>query len=852
MKLPSDKKLFLVDTFAFVFRSYYAIPANMQNDDGLPTNALYGFTSMVIKILREHNPDYIVFCFDRSDGSFRNELYSEYKANRGEMPEDLVPQVPYVKKVLEAFGLASIDVKGFEADDVIGTLSLLGQEKSIDTYIISSDKDFAQCVSPKVKLFDPMRENLYDEQGVVEKWGVNPSQMIDYLAIVGDSSDNVPGVKGIGPKGAQKLLAEYKDLEGVYANIENISAKGTKNKLIESEDLAYLSKELVTIATTVEHGLSLDDMKLKPVDREKLVGLFNELGFKSFEKKFFKDTTSASEDVSAEKKPKKRATKKTKSLVESTMTVAEIDKSLVPYSEVWAIDTASGLYLQFDKKLVHVDGDLIELGQVLEGKHISWQGFDLKATWRKLKISAVRTPEWDHLLAAYTLNPSNITSFAAVYEQYLGEKFNELPTASDYYNAHLELKEVLKSTLEEKNVEDIYNDLELPLVPVLFTMEQNGIYLDKDQLAVQSKGLDKDINRLEKEIHDEAGEAFNVASPKQLGQILFEKMKIPVVKKNKTGYSTNVDVLLKLAPEYPIAEKVIEYRELAKLKNTYVDALPSLVNESTGRIHTQFKQAVTTTGRLSSANPNLQNIPIRTERGRLVRKAFSVPPEKVLLSLDYSQIELRILAHITDDPGLCQAFNNNRDIHTATASEVFGVKLDDVSSEMRRKAKAVNFGIAYGQGAYGLAEALNISRAEGKEIIETYFKKFKNVKDYMHETVERAKADGFVTTIMGRKRYIKELASSKPMIRKFGERAAINAPIQGSASDIVKLAMIRVFEEISSPLLLQVHDELIFECHKNDVQDEMQEIKAIMEETTQLQVPLVVNGSFGSNWDEAH
>ncbi len=846
------KKLFLVDTYAFVFRSYYAIPANMSNGDGLPTNALYGFVSMVIKILREHKPDYVAFCFDRKDGSFRTEIYPEYKANRGEMPEDLVPQVPYLRKILDAFGVYSVDAKGFEADDVIGTLSHFGRENNLDTYIISSDKDFAQCVSPQVKLFDPMRDNMYDEQGVIDKWGIHPSQMIDYLALVGDSSDNVPGVKGIGPKGAQKLLAEYKDLEGIYENIENVGPKGTKTKLQDNEDMAYLSKELVTIATSVELDTKLQDLTLKSVDRDKLVSLFNELGFKSFEKKFFKDENKKTEETKSSKNSSPSVKAVELKLSEVTYSIDEAVEAMAPYSEVWAIKTPRGVFFQSDKKLILVDGDLKQLGARLEARHLKWKGFDLKSIWRDLGIKEVGQPAWDHMLAAYTLKPGNIKDFESIYTEYTENKMSELATGLEYAQAHHDLFSVLSSQLDADAARETYENMELPLVPVLYSMETNGIYLNTDKLKKQSADLEKDISALEKSIHEEAGEAFNVASPKQLGAILFEKMKIPVVKKNKTGYSTSVDVLNKLADDHPICSMVIEYRELSKLKNTYVDSLPELVNKDTSRVHTQFKQAVTTTGRLSSQNPNLQNIPIRTERGRLIRKAFTPVKDSVLLSVDYSQIELRVLAHITDDPGLCKAFNADQDIHAATASEVFGVSLNDVTSDMRRKAKAVNFGIAYGQGVFGLSEALSIPRGEAKEIIETYFQKFKNVKEYMEVTVEKAKMDGYVSTLSGRKIYIKELKSKMPMIRKFGERAAINAPIQGSASDIVKKAMIKVYEEIEAPMLLQVHDELLFECPVDEIEDQMKEIKEIMEQTTSLKIPLKVNCSYGTNWDEAH
>jgi DNA polymerase-1 len=825
---------------------------------------------MSIKLLRESRPDYMVYCFDRKEPSFRSDLYEEYKANRSEMPEELEPQMPYIRQLTEKLGIKALDMKSFEADDVIGTLACWGAKNNLDVTIVSGDKDFAQLVNGHISILDTMKNVRYDRAGVVEKWGVDPEQIIDFLAIVGDSSDNIPGVRGVGPKGAQKLLSEYKTLDGVYAHLDEIKSDSLREKLKEAKKAAYLAQKLVTIVTDVPLEIHLEDLALKNINKDELKALLDELEFSAFMRKLFADGSEATTVASP---PPTKTGKKTKAAkdvskssgsvsVSSTnpmatlasvqWTLTELKKNIQPYDEIWAVQTERGFCLGYDGKAVQVDARLEEIGQVLGPKMLAWKGFDLKNIWHTIKLKDPVTPKWDSQLAAYVVKAGVVDDFVKTYTQYTGRSLPDLATPEDFLRCELELESILKERLESQNGRPVLETLELPLVPVLYDMESRGILIDKTELKKQGDILGTDIQRLEKEIHQLAGESFNVASPKQLGHILFEKLKVPVVKKTKTGYSTDNDVLSKLAPKYPICNQIIEYRELAKLKSTYVDSLPALADIHDGRVHTHFHQAVTQTGRLSSTNPNLQNIPIRTERGRQVRAAFLASPGHMLLSVDYSQIELRVLAEITSDPGLMEAFKKDLDIHAATAAEVFGIRLDEVTPEQRRMAKAVNFGIAYGQGAFGLAEQLEISREESKKIIDNYFMKFKKVKEYMMDTIEVAKEQGYVESLFGRRRYIDEFKSSNGAVRKFGERAAINAPIQGTSSDLMKKAMIQVYENSPAPMLLQVHDELLFECPENEVEDAARAIKEIMEGVAQFKVPLKVNVAWGKNWEDAH
>lgn len=856
------KSLYLVDASNMFFRAFFAIPP-LTNDKGMPTNALYGFLSMSLKLMREVKPEYLCYCFDLKEPSFREEMYAEYKAHRDEMPDGLKPQIPYLKKMTELLGIRHVEKVGYEADDVIGTLAFQALAHKVPAVIVSGDKDFAQLVQPGISLYDTMKDVRTDVDGVKAKFGVRPDQIIDYLALVGDSSDNVPGVRGIGPKGAQKLLNDFETLEGIYENVDSIKG-ATQKKLIESKDSAFLSQKLVKIVTDIDLGLQFEELKLKPADREPLRALLQELGFKTFEKNLFNEAGEMTNTLTPAKaakaaggaavKPvKKTSNKKVQNFDwnEEEWTLEDLKKKIEPYTEIWTVLNERGLYFGYKGKVLRVPADENEIGKALAPKHLKWKGFDVKQVFKALNQPHLDAA-WDSMLSAYVVRPAQIGTFEEVFEEHCGRKLPDLATASDYMKAHLELQACLEAKVEECKGEEVLQKFDLPLVPVLADMEIRGVCINFDELRVQSKSLADDIRRLEDAIHKEAGEHFNIGSPKQLGHILFEKLKLPPVKKTKTGFSTDSDVLESLKDKHSIATHLIEWRELTKLKSTYVDALPALADAKTGRVHTRLNQAATSTGRLSSTNPNLQNIPIRTERGRLIRKAFEASEGHVLVSADYSQIELRVLAHITEDPGLTKAFQDDLDIHTATASEVFGVDLKSVTPELRRVAKAVNFGIAYGQGAFGLADALGIPRGEATEIIQRYFLRFGGVRKYMEETVKSGMENGYVATLFGRRRYIDELQSKNQMLRRAGERAAINAPIQGTASDLVKLAMIRVHQSLPIPLVLQVHDELLFECPVDEIETYSKDIKEIMETVYTLKVPLKVNVGHGSNWDDAH
>ncbi|MGE3756379.1 MAG: DNA polymerase I, partial [Pseudobdellovibrionaceae bacterium] len=664
--------------------------------------------------------------------------------------------------------------------------------------------------------------------------------------------------------GAQKLISDFGTLEGIYENINKISSVSLREKLTKDQENAFLSNKLVTFVRDVPMDLSVEKLTRKPVDAPKLRDFLRELNFKAFEKTLLGDENSP---VLATPIAKIEETKSSASSIpqdeavvttvanapaeETELSIADAEKLISLQSEIWGVASDTGVYICYAEKLYRLTGSRSDWGQIFSAKKLNWKGHDLKGFWHELKIGEGEIL-WDSMLAAYIVRAGGEVGFAEVYNKYTGSVLPALASGSQLIQAAFNLEAVLKQKLNEVSGTKVLKEMELPLIPILYRMEEKGVRIDTQILSEQSEGLSKDIKKIEKEIFELAEETFNIGSPKQLGVVLFEKLKLPVGKKTKTGYSTDTDVLSGLAEAHPIANKIIEFRELSKLKSTYVDALPLMINAETKRIHTTFNQAHTATGRLSSINPNLQNIPIRTERGNAVRKAFVADEGNLLVSVDYSQIELRVLAHITQDPGLCRAFEDDLDIHTATAAEIFSVPLKEVTSDLRRKAKAVNFGIAYGQGAFGLAEALGISRSESAEIIKNYFRKFSNVSRFMDETIEKAKETGYVETLFGRRRYLDELKSKSPMIRKFGERAAINAPIQGTASDLVKMAMIQLEGKTELDLLLQVHDELIFEGPNKIIPAELEKICKIMETVTKLRVPLKVNGSSGISWAEAH
>jgi len=875
------KKIYLVDVSSMFFRAYYAIRP-LSSPSGVPVNAIYGFLSMITKLFKEEKPDYMVFTYDRKEPSFRKDLYPEYKANRTTMPEDLAAQIPYIKKLADYLGIPSLEIAPYEADDIIGTLVDFGLKHHHEVVIVSGDKDFGQLIQKHVILYDTMKDIKYDEAGVLEKWGVRPDQFIDYLAIMGDTSDNIPGVAGIGPKGAQKLLQQFKSLEDIYAHLDQVESKGVREKLEKAHDMALLSKKLVTISRDVPVSENFEDYHLRPIQSDNLRALLQELNFKSFEKALLGDGVSQNnlhenihgvdgdkvaktESKSAAPKTEVMAipedikistvTPEVQAKIDALLQIQEVSLSSQELSEMihskdtlWGFTDERGLFIARDSELWAISSGTEELGALTDKKHIQWKGFDLKKFFHQIKAHKPSVL-WDSALAAYVVRAGDSTDFGDMYKKFVGANLPEFATPAQIYKSHVELQHVLEDRLSLFNGEKVLKELELPLEPVLLNMEQKGIRIDTELLRIQSAELADELGVLEKDIHELAGGAFNVGSPKQLGVILFEKLKLPSGKKTKTGYSTGEDVLAKI--EHPIAKKVLEWRELAKLKSTYVDALPEMI-DAHGRIHTCFNQALTSTGRLSSTQPNLQNIPIRTSRGQRVRQAFIADKGRKLLSMDYSQIELRILAHISEDPGLQKAFLEDLDIHAATAAEIFNVDLKKVTSEQRRSAKAVNFGIAYGQGAFGLAENLGIPNKEAQDIIGRYFEKFAGVREYIESTIKLAHENGYVETLFGRRRYIEELSSKNHMLKKFGERAAINAPIQGTASDLVKKAMIEIGQNVKVDMLLQVHDELIFEGTEEVLSAHIPELVRILESVMTLKVPLKVNYAIGNNWDEAH
>lgn len=835
------KKLYLVDVSSMFFRAFFAI-RELKNSEGMPTNALYGFTSMTIKLLKEFKPTHMVFCNDRKEPSFRKDLDDRYKANRSDMPEDLGIQIPYIHKLTEVLGIPKLDKEKYEADDVIGSLAVWGEKNDFEVVIVSGDKDFAQLINGNVTMFDPMKNKVLDVEAVKTRYGVTPEQFIDYLAIVGDSSDNIPGIKGVGPKGAEKLLADFATLDGVYKNLDKL--KGATLKKVEAaKEEAYLSKKLVTIVTDLDLYKTADEAALKKVDHAELEKLFEELEFQSFLKNFKKEDEENEEGAPPSEEVEITELKKS----------GDIKKAFKDSKRLTHLQTDRGSFLVTEEGrfyLLPYDNDfLVSLGGFLVENQITIKGFGLKSFLRSTENARVTVAD-DIKLMCYSISSDN-WDFKKAYKHFCDEELPEFATVGDQYSAQTDLETEVLKKLKDKSLQ-LYNDIEKPLQNILLEMELEGVLLDTELLAKHSIELDEKIKKITVSVHEMVDKPFNLASPKQLAKVLFEDLGLTPIKKTKTGFSTNTDVLEKLRNEHPMPDLIIEFRELSKLKSTYVDALPKLVNPKTGRLHTTYNQALTTTGRLSSVNPNLQNIPIRTAEGRRIRKAFVAKKDHVLVSADYSQIELRILAHISKDKGLTDAFIKGHDVHSRTAAEVFSVDLEAVTSEQRRAAKAVNFGIAYGQGAYGLAEALGISRKEGKEIIESYFSKFGGVKDYIEGTIEQAKADLYTETLLGRKRDLPELESSNKMLQKFGERAAINAPIQGTASDLIKLAMIEVVKRIESKLLLQVHDELIFEVHKDKLESELAIIKEVMETIYILDVPLTVGLGQGLNWDDAH
>lgn len=916
------KELFLLDAYALIFRAYYAFIRNPRvNSKGLNTSAIFGFTNSLLEVLNKENPSHIAVAFDPSGPTFRNELYEPYKANREATPEDIKKAVPYIKKILEAFNINTIQVDGFEADDVVGTLSRKAADEGFKTFMVTPDKDYAQLVTEHTRMYKPKSAgNEIEEWGIDEirkKFGVkNPAQVIDLLALWGDSADNIPGCPGIGEKRAKDIISKYGSIENVYAHIDDFSGKQKEN-LINYKDQVELSKKLVTINTSVPIEFDEKLFLHGSPDLEKLQPVFEELEFKTlWEKIAGKPGNSATQgslfgDEEAANIPSRSSKKTIKEtrhqyyLVESQQALdalaadLSVQKEFCIDTETSAIDVWKnelvGLSFSFKKGeayYVPVPKDKKEaqkivgrFASVFQDKKILKIGQNIKYDYLMLKRygADMKGPFFDTMVAHHLVQPGlkhNMDFLAETYLNYTPVSIEELigakgknqgsmrnidkqivtEYAGEDADITFQLKEPLLKELERYKMTSLFQEVEMPLLKVLAEMEYTGVCLDTDALKEYAKKLQKRISELEKEIEREAGTEFNVSSPKQVGEVLFEKMKIDdKAKKTKSGqYSTNEEILQKLRDRHPIVEHILEYRGLKKLLNTYVEALPKLINKETGRLHTSFNQAVVVTGRLSSSNPNLQNIPIREEEGREMRKAFVVSDaDHLFLSADYSQVELRLMAHLSEDKNLLDAFNKGEDIHAATAAKIFKVEVDKVTPDMRRKAKTANFGIIYGISAFGLSERLNIPRGEAKEIIDEYFQSFPGVRQYMDRAIRQARDKGYVETMFGRRRYLPDINSRNSVVRGVAERNAINAPIQGAAADIIKKAMVavdRAFEKenLKSKMVIQVHDELNFEVLKSEVDTVKQIVKKEMESAVLLKVPLEVDMGIGKNWLEAH
>ncbi|MFV8746840.1 DNA polymerase I [Staphylococcus epidermidis] len=873
-------KLVLIDGNSLSFRAFYALPL-LSNHAGIHTNAVYGFAMLLEKIIKEEKPNHFLVAFDAGKTTFRHSKYSEYKGGRQKTPPELSEQFPYIRQLLDAYHIKRYELDNYEADDIIGTLSRQADEADFETIIITGDRDLTQLATDNVTIYYTKKGvtdvDHYTPEFIAEKYqGLVPKQIIDMKGLMGDTSDNIPGVAGVGEKTAIKLLNQFESVEGVYEHIEEVTAKKLKEKLINSKDDALMSKDLATINVHSPIEVSLEDTKLTlQDDTAEKIELFKKLEFKQL--LAYIDTSSNNEEV-----------------IDKTFEI-EQDFQNVDFNDLneavihFELDGTNylkdailkfGFYTNHQHVVINADDvkNYKNLVRWLEDKNTTKIVYDAKKTYvsaHRLGIN-IENIEFDVMLASYIIDPSrsidDVKSVVSLYGQnYVKDnitvfgkgKKHHIPEES-ILNEHIAsvteaisaVTPIMKSQLEDYNQIELLKDLELPLARILSEMEEIGIYTDINDLKEMEFEIQKKLDVLISNIHESAGEAFNINSPKQLGVVLFETLQLPVIKKTKTGYSTAVDVLEKLQGEHPIIDDILEYRHLSKLQSTYVEGLQKVISKD-HRIHTRFNQTLAQTGRLSSVDPNLQNIPIRLEEGRKIRKAFKpTSKDSVILSADYSQIELRVLAHITQDESLKHAFINGHDIHTATAMKVFNVESDQVDSLMRRQAKAVNFGIVYGISDYGLSQSLGITRKKAKAFIDDYLASFPGVKQYMSDIVKDAKAQGYVETLLHRRRYIPDITSRNFNLRSFAERTAMNTPIQGSAADIIKLAMVKFSEKIKetkyhAKLLLQVHDELIFEIPKSEVEDFSKFVEEIMEQALVLDVPLKVDSNYGATWYDA-
>ena len=904
MSQQTQKSLILVDGSSFLFRAYHAIPP-LTNPQGEPTNAIYGVSNMLRKLIADYQSEYITVVFDAPGKTFRNDLYDQYKAHRPPMPEDLRVQIKPLHELIRNMGLPLIMESGVEADDVLGALAQFAEKQGFKVIISTGDKDMAQLVTENIILENTMSNTRMDIQGVIDKFGVKPEQIIDYLALMGDSSDNIPGIPKVGPKTAAKWLEEYQTLENLAANADKITGKIGESLRANLHQLP-LAKQLTTIKCDLDLPYTMDDLKRCPINIDELKNLLATLGFLSWFKTL--DTNVDTKVTIIEDKP---------IIIDSTYdTVVTYQQfgqwlELLENAELFAFDTET-TSLDYNKaEIVGVSFSVIpgkaayiplahnytgvpdqldrseileKLRPLLENSHKAKLGQNLKYDAHVLTNHGItlRGITHDTMLESYVLNSTatkhNMDDLAKEYlgittihyEDVAGKGAKQIPFqevtieqaatyAAEDADITLQLHQTLMTKLHQHpTLLALYTEIEIPLISVLTRIENNGVLIDTDMLSIQSLELANHIIALEQQAHDLAGHTFNLSSPKQIQDILYDQLKLPVLKKTPKGQpSTEESVLQELAIDYPLPKVILDYRSLSKLKSTYTDKLPQQVDDITGRIHTSYHQAVTATGRLSSSNPNLQNIPIRSEEGRKIRQAFIAPQNYKIVAADYSQIELRIMAHLSADAGLLKAFVGGEDIHKATAAEVFGVELDQVTTDLRRSAKAINFGLIYGMSSFGLAQQLGLSRSQAQSYIDLYFTRYPGVKNYMNNIKDQAREQGYVETLFGRRLYLPEIKSRNAVRRQYAERTAINAPMQGTAADIIKRAMINVDHWLitdvpDGKMIMQVHDELVFEVAENKVNQYTAIIRDIMCSAANLSVPLIVDIGTGNNWDEAH
>lgn len=893
--MTDPKKIFLIDGSAFLYRAFHAI-RSLSTSKGHPTNATFGFARILLKLLKDNTPEYAVVMFDVKGPTFRHKLYDQYKANRPPMPEELAVQIPDIKRMIATFNIQIVEKPGYEADDLVGTYSKLAQEKGFDVVMVTGDKDFIQLITNRCTLWDPMKDTITDQDKIKKDMGIEPMQFIDVLGLAGDTSDNIPGVQGVGPKTALQLITQFGSIKNLYENLDSLK---TRKKLFESlsssKDIVFLSRELATINTSVSINKEIEDFKLMDMNKKEAFNLFQELEFKTL-------ATEFAQKADQSEKIYKLITK-----------VEELEKlaHVLENKGIFAIDTETTSKDPTRAELVGISfsykenqGFYIPVGHtspsditqpekedilrifapVLENPDIKKVGQNIKYDYIVLSRFGITLQgiSFDTMIASYLLNPSarghsldmiamTLFGYKTIsYEDVTGKGknqvgFQEIPIseAVTYACEDADITYMayqhLKKDINDEGLSKLMETIEVPLITVLADMEMEGILVDKNALKHLSNTFALEMKNLEKDIYALAGETFNINSSQQLGTILFEKLKLQTGKKTKkrTAYSTDVEVLTKLAQTHELPEKLLRYRTLDKLKSTYADSLNQLIHKDTGRIHTSFNQTITVTGRLSSSNPNLQNIPIRKEEGKKIREAFIPKEGHTLISADYSQIELRILAHCAEDKILIEAFNNNEDIHTRTALEVFQVLPEFVTDDLRNQAKTINFGIIYGMSGFRLANDLNISRKMADAYIDNYFKRYSGVKKFIDATIEETQKTGVVFTIFGRKRRLDDINSSNANVRNFAQRAAVNTPIQGSAADLIKLAMIKMDaalkkNNLTSKMLLSVHDEIIFECPIEEKDALIALAKNIMENVHPLKVPLKVNFGSGENWAQAH